>query len=198
MRRPALLLAALLLLSGCSGTLPADSSPTSSASPSVLPSHASPAPTPPSPPEVTRLDRTVHPRVPFPSRAPGGEPDVFRSLTVGDPATKRFDGRTGVFVLNTGPDRTLHVTMAYGRDNTTIDERRLDFPAGEMLAFEMHQQGRYAITVGYENRSGTMVVTDDDFDCNDRAYGIWLTEAGGVRDSYTTTLMACSTPTDSR
>jgi hypothetical protein len=119
---------------------------------------------------------------------------VFRSLTVGDPATERFDGMTGVFVLNAGRNRTVNVTMVHGPDDTTIYERRLQFPADGMLAFEMHQSGHYAVTAERANDSGTMVLTDDDFDCNDRASAIWIDETGSVRDGYTTTLLGCATP----
>ncbi len=144
---------------------------------------------------MTGSNRTVLPRVPFPSRAPEGTHDVFRSLTVGDPATRRFDGATGVFVLDAGPNRTLNVTMAYGPDNSSIYERRLGFPADGMLAFEMHRSRHYTVTIERASDSATVALTDDDFDCNDRLYAIWLDETRGVRDNYTSTLPRCETPT---
>lgn len=132
----ALLLANLLLLSGCAGIAPS----TDTASPPV---------------ESPTSDRS-------PTESAPAIPDA-----------KSFDGSTDVSVWNAGPNRTLKVTLAYGPGNTAICERQHRFTAEKALAFEMKQPARYAVTLGHPNGSGTMLLDDDNFDCNDQDHAIW-------------------------
>ena len=177
MRSPALLLAALLLLSGCAGTAP---SPENSPRPA---------------PSVTVAETAAPATAQWYFWEDSDPPSVFRTVTVGDSSSSTFEGTTRVIVANLGQNRTLNVTMAHGPGNTTIYERGTQFPADAALAFEMAQAGRYAVTVEHANGSGTMVLNGDDFDCNEQTHAIWVTEPGSVEDSYGTTDLACSVTT---
>ena len=192
MRRPVLFGACvLLLLSGCAG-LSGPSTP--SAPPDVSGSNQSTDRAP-----VSALPNVSVSNQP-PDRAPNGFPYVdsgpngtFRTLTVGDPSTANFEGSLTIEVWNAGTERReLNVTLTFGRENTTLYRRAVQFPANETLRLRMKRAGRYALTVQSATGSGTLTLSRDEFDCNNRDYALRVNRTGTVDERQARTMVLCS------
>ena len=98
---------------------------------------------------------------------------TFRTMTVGDPSTANFEGSLTIEVWNAGTERReLNVTLTFGRENTTLYRRAVQFPANETLRLQMGHTGRDALTVRSATESSPLTLSRDEFDCNDRTYAL--------------------------
>jgi len=180
MSRSALLLACLLLLSGCSGI-----STTTQSSPAV-------STTTQSAPEASTLaDSIEQPNLPWPFLGQHTWPDTGLSYVVGDPSTARFDGDVMAYVWNAGSqNRTFNVSLSYGGDETIYQES-VRLSANETLGFRLGQSGEYVLAVEYGGKSGEKAVSIDPSDCNTKAHVLWVDRSGEIDGSTVSTSMGC-------
>ena len=170
MSRPALFLACLLLLSGCSGT----PSTTDSA------------------PDVSTVNGSIEqPNLPWPFLGHHTWPDIGPSYVVGEPSTAQFEGVVTAYVWNAdSQSRTFDVSLSYGPDET-IHEESVRLSANETLGLRLGQSGEYVLTVDYGGESGEKRITVDPSDCNTKAHVLWVDRSGEIDDSIVSTSMGC-------
>lgn len=197
MYRGTLLVALLLLLSGCQGVEEASISP-----------HAQSTTVSPVPEKRPSVSPTAS-VVPAVSPSNGStnlasllwndfaEPDdeTFRYLAVGTGTNASFDGSVEVVVRNEADEtQTVTTTVAAGVENETVYEASPRVPAGRSVQFDVRQSGQYRFSVDSGEETKQFVLSSEQFDCNAKLFGFHVHANGTITQQQTTTLVACSSP----
>lgn len=195
-----LLLALGLVLAGCQGVETAqDSQPTVTTevspapTPSSTPTAATPSPTAPSstiarsPPSVSRSNGTASGRL-APWVGSTGPNGTFSTLVVGSKPTS-FDGTVSVVVWNDAP-RPRHLDLAVAYGNETIYSATPRVPANQTVQFDLYQAGAYRFTATPANHPH-LVLSPEEFDCNEQTHGLRVHPNGSVESSSISTMLGC-------
>lgn len=104
------------------------------------------------------------------------------------------DGRPqpiAFLLLNDGPDRSFPVSVRYRSTNVTVYEETLDLPENGSAVVVFHRPADYTVTVTTATGASTVLLDEDQFDCNDQTYGLAVDPDGQTALTRTGTTMAC-------
>lgn len=122
-----------------------------------------------------------------------GPEDPDETIEYGDPNTDSSVSKYRIVLWNdASSDRAIALSVATGDGNTVIDEQH-SVPSNRTLDIILHEPDEYSISVDLpdEDRSTTVSVDRDEFDCNATATNVHILEDGTFESETVTTWLDC-------